>query len=231
MTYGAYAFGAGAYGARAYAGAASTGPGGGGGAPTAIYFLEANDRNQIVACVSDGQGQHPRFVYWNPAPGAWPEFLGAPNPNDYPAVFATNDLGGVPDAEVELPDLVAPAGYEMLVDYLDVDVHLRPSTVGDVDGGLGSHTIGFTVGGYGWAIDGTSHDGTDGFATSVFPLDVGSFSADPADVSGTPVPHVRHLRFPVRGDQRLVGLRLQVAAMVGCEILAIEPYGTLQPRS
>lgn len=191
-----------------------------------IIFLEANDRNQVIACISDGTIGAPLWVYWNPAPAPWSEALASPDPSDYPQFYALGENGSPPVGNLESEVFHAPPGYEYSVAGMWVDFNVRPAIMDDHDGGLGDYSVGFTAYIEGWGIPGieTTSSG-DSLMTSVVRSDEIEVAIDPATLSVQPWPHHRSVRLPTRLDGGVRSYRITLANVVGVELEKITPVG------
>lgn len=193
-----------------------------------IIFLEANDRQQTVACISDGTIGAPLWVYWSPAPAVWSEALASPDPADFPDFYAVDATGqpvlGVLESEV----FRAQAGFEYQFAGMWVDFMVRPAIMEDHDGGLGELMIGFSAQVEGWGIPGVATSGGDALETTVVRSDVQTVSIDPATVSDEPWPHHRTVRLPCRIDGGVRAYRITLFDVSGVEIEAVTPVGVMR---
>lgn len=220
------------YGGMAYGGAATTGPGGGGGAPTFVYALEANDRHQVLALVGDGTASAvPVWAYINPEPAPWAEALMSPNPSDYPTFFALDGAGAYPDAIIESPVFDAEADQEFQISGVWVDFYVRPNVMDNYDGGIGTLDPTFTVETRGWGIPSVTNTGGGGFATQVVTSDPKTFTvADGLDVADDPWPHHRSAYLACRLEQSVRAYQVIVTAAFGVEFVAFRPVGVRRSR-
>lgn len=227
--YGTWAYGTAGYGTPADG--ASTGPGGGAGGELEVLFLEANDRHQIIACISDGTDYPPIFTYWNPAPAVWAEALAAPYPTDYPAFFAVDDAGGYPDARLESRWFLADAGTEEYVSGVLVRFEVRPTLMDNYDGGVGAHDPFFTIHVEGFGAGGVAAtSGLDSLSTPIVASESLTWTGTAENEARYPWPNVREYRAPTRVRQPLRGYRVVVDACFGVEFLSFEVMGSATGR-
>jgi len=229
------AFGAGAFGEIGYGtapGGASTGPGGGAGTIVEVLFLEANDRNQIVACISDGTDYPPTFVYWNPAPAAWAEAFASPYPGDFPRFFALDAAGAAPPARWESVVQEAPIDEEWQIAGVEVHFAVRPTQMDGYDGGLGDLVPFFRVHIDGYGVAGVvTTSAADSRSTAVVRSASLTWSAaDDQDISLSPWPPATATRLPCRIEQRVTSYRITVEDCLGVEFFSFRPYGTKSQR-
>lgn len=219
-------------GYTALGGAAGTGSGGGAGTIVEVLFLEANDRNQVIACISDGTDYPPTFVYWNPAPASWGEALASPYPGDFPTFYAVDGQGAAPSARWESGFKDAPVDEEWAIAGVEVLFNVRPTQLDGYDGGLGALVPTFTLHVEGFGVAGVvDTSAADSRSTSVVRSEALTWSAaDDQDVSLSPWPSGYAARIPCRIDQRVTSYRVVVTDCLGVEFLSFRPYGVKTSR-
>lgn len=190
--------------------------------------MVANDRHQIIALVRDGADSiAPEFRHWLGGPVEWAELIGARSRSQVVPRYATDEDRELVVGVVELPAVHVDKGAEITVEGIIVEVDVRPTAIGTLDGGLAANTeIGFSAYVEAWGSFDVQEMGTT-LATvrAVIRSDVESWSIPAGGVDSTYFPARFAVRLPCRIESHVRSYRIGVTNLRGCEFVAAEAHG------
>lgn len=193
--------------------------------------LMANDRHQLIAVIDDGSATSPpEFRQWYGGPVEWAELAGARSRSQVVPRYAARDDGTLVDGVVELAAVALGKGSMCTVEALLVEVSLRPSSIGILDGGVDGDTLlGFDAYAEGWrAEDVRTTDGA-GHTGAVVRSETISWSIAAGEVDASYFPATFAVRVPCVIEEQVRSVRAGITNLRGLELVSVELYGETFP--